>query len=101
MKTATLALIAAAGLSLAACSGGEKDAPEATNDTMMSNIVEPQNEAAVPAEPSPTPAPANVAREAPAAPQLSSDEQTQEDADATGMTAKVDRNASDAGQPAQ
>jgi hypothetical protein len=32
--------------------------------------------------------------------ELAPDEQTQDDADATGMTAKVDRNASE-GQPAQ
>ncbi len=95
MKTRTLALIAVAGLALAACSGGKPE--ETTNETVVANIAEPESFSNVTIdEPVATPAPTNVttADTAPSAPELSADEQTQDDADATGMTAKVDRNSS-------
>lgn len=98
MKIRTLALIAGAGLALAACSGGKPD--ETANETIVANIGEPENFANVTIdEPVATPAPTNVTADtAPTAPDLAPDEQTQDDADATGMTSKVDRNSS-AGEP--
>ncbi len=99
MKIRTLALIATAGLALAACSGGKPD--ETANETIVANIGEPESFSNVTIdEPVATPAVTNAttADTAPTAPSLAPDEQTQDDADATGMTSKVDRNSS-AGEP--
>lgn len=99
MKTRTTLLIAVAGLSLAACSGGKPEDTSA-NETVVANIGEPENFSNVTIDEPVTPAPTNVtSTTAATAPDLAPDEQTQDDADATGMTAKVDRNASE-GQPA-
>jgi hypothetical protein len=100
MKTRTIALIALAGLGLAACSG-RSDEPQPANETVVANIVEPENFTNVTTETAPPPVAANVTSEAPPTAELAPDEQTQDDAAATGMTARVDRNSSDEGQPAQ
>lgn len=99
MKTRTLALIAVAGLSLAACSGGKQE-EQPVNDTIVANIDEPAATTNVVIdEPEAAPAATNAVTSAPPSAELTTDAQTQDDADATGMTAKVDRNASE-GQPA-
>ena len=99
MKTRTLALIAVAGLALAACSGSKPEDTSA-NESIVANIVEPETFTNVTIDqPVETPAVTNVATNPPPVADLSPDAQTQDDADATGMTAKVDRNSS-AGEPA-
>lgn len=101
MKIRTIALIAVAGLSLAACSGGKPDDTTA-NETVVANIGEPDNFSNVTINEPVAPVTANATTAAtnpPPVADLSPDAQTQDDADATGMTAKVDRNASE-GQPA-
>ena len=103
MKVTTFALVATAGLALAACSGGSPD-EQPVAETNVANIVEPPmnlaNEVMIEA-----PAAArvdNVAAEAPPVAELVPDEQTQADAEATGMTARVDRSApANDTQPAQ
>lgn len=100
MKTRNILLIAVAGLSLAACGGSKTE--ETTNETVVANIGEPESFSNVTIDqPVEAPATTNATTAdttAPTAPDLSPDEQTQDDADATGMTAKVDRNSS-AGEP--
>ncbi|HWU94410.1 MAG TPA: hypothetical protein VN029_02360 [Sphingomonas sp.] len=98
MNIRTLALIAGAGLALAACSGSKPD--ETANETIVANIGEPENFSNVTIdEPVATPAATNVTADTtPPVADLAPDEQTQDDADATGMTSKVDRNSS-AGEP--
>jgi len=99
MKTRTILLLAVAGLSLAACGGNKPE--ETTNETVVANIGEPESFSNVTIDqPVETPAATNAttADTAPTAPDLAPDEQTQDDADATGMTAKIDRNSS-AGEP--
>lgn len=100
MKIRTLTLIATAGLALAACSGGKPD--ESANETIVANIGEPESFSNVTIdEPVATPTVStNVTTTdtAPTTPDLAPDEQTQDDAAATGMTSKVDRNSS-AGEP--
>jgi hypothetical protein len=103
MKTATIALLAASAIALAACSAAkEPDQPPA--ETNLVDVTEPQNYANVATEAPPATRIDNTAAaaEAPPPPTLSADEQTQEDADATGMTAKVNRDESgNAAQPAR
>lgn len=103
MKIRTLALTALAGLSLAACSGGGSDEAQPANETIVANIEEPANVVEVPnATVEPAPTTNVVSAETPPAATLTADEQTQDDADAAGMTARVDRSGNDsAGQPAQ
>lgn len=96
---------AAAALALAACSGGngEETPPAVTNVETMG---EPVNMTELP-----TQAPAetridNTANEGTMAttpPDLSADERTQQDADAAGMTSRVDRDVevNQNGQPVQ
>jgi len=98
MKIRTFALIGAAGLTLAACSGNKPEEQPA-NETIVANIGEPEtfNNVTI-EEPVAAPTTTNASSPPPVA-DLAPDEQTQEDADATGMTAKVDRNSSD-GEPA-
>ena len=93
MKTKTIALLAASALALAACSGSKTDEQPAT-ETNISNIaVEPANFANVTTEAPPATRIDNSAAESttPPAATLTADEQTADDADATGMTAKVNR----------
>jgi len=98
MKTRTTLLIAVAGLSLAACSGSKPEDTTA-NETIVANIGEPEAVTNVTIDEPVAPATTNVVNTPPPVATLAPDEQTQDDADATGMTAKVDRNASE-GQPA-
>jgi hypothetical protein len=91
-RIALLATLAAAALPLAACGDKEAPAPETNVGelTPVETTPEPEIE--------PTPAPilenTTIAEPAPApepAPDLTPDEQTQEYAEATGMTARVSR----------
>ena len=94
-KISTIALLAAASLSLAACSGGS-DEEQPAAETNVANVAEPVEAANAAVE---TEAPSatridNVTAEAPPPVEaLAADEQTQADAAATGMTARVDRSA--------
>lgn len=88
------ALIALAGaLALAACGKKEEEAP-ATN-----NLVEPPVENVIVEEPeAPAPEPSNNATPAPApAPTISEQQQIEDDAAATGMTARLNRDGADEG----
>lgn len=108
MKTNRIALAAvlAAGLSLSACSGGEEDRDEVTTNTEMTteglSVPEPENLTEVQTEAPAAPRIDNASTEAQpdAAPVLTDDEQTRDDADATGMTARVSRDE-DANQSAE
>jgi hypothetical protein len=84
----------AGALALAACSGGKDEAEAPTSNAENMTPIEVQNTAVVPTEAPAAPRIDNVttttdAETAPTA--LSADEQTQDDADATGMTARVSR----------
>lgn len=102
MKLATIALVAAAGLSLAACGHKEE---EAAPDANLTSITVPEDTTAtnVVVE-TPTPEPTvNVVEPSPAPTiAITPDEQTQDDADATGMTARVSRDeGEESAKPAQ
>lgn len=104
MKFKSIALLAVPALALAACSGGS-DTDQPAGETNLSTIEEPLNLSGLDngavisndinfdhsSELAPPPA---------QAPALSVNDQTFDDAAATGMTSRVDRNA-DAEQPAQ
>ncbi|RYD53776.1 MAG: hypothetical protein EOP60_09640 [Sphingomonadales bacterium] len=100
MKIKALALLAASAIALAACSGS-KDAEQAPAETNVTDLtVVPEDSANVLTEAPPATRIDNTATsevEPPAA-TLTADEQTQDDADAAGMTAKVDRSG-DAEEP--
>ena len=99
MKTHRIALIAtlaAAGLGLASCGGGQKDEAEPANmaPADFGNETAPANMTEVPTEaPQATQVDNTTTNSIPAAPAptVSATEQTQDDADATGMTARVSR----------
>lgn len=98
MKRIALLATVAATLSLAACSGGDKGGEPTTNDVNMTALPDQPAEEATNAAEVPTEAPAatridnSTAEAAPAPPpEVSADEQTQDDAAATGMTARVSR----------
>ncbi|MCD2325488.1 hypothetical protein LQ953_15825 [Sphingomonas sp. IC-56] len=99
MKTNRIAFAAviAAGLSLAACSSGEDGRDEGTPNTEMTtenlSVPEPENLTDIQTEAPAAPRIDNANTEAQpdAAPALSDDEQTRDDADATGMTARISR----------
>ena len=100
-------LAAAAGtLALAGCSGGkdESEAPTSNAGTMAPIEIENNAATTVPTEAPPATRIDNSTAETmpePTAPSLSADEQTQDDADATGMTARVSRDeGGNEGQPA-
>lgn len=100
MKISTIALLAAAGLSLAACGHKEE---EAAPDANLTNITVPEDAPVnLPTE-APVALPTeNTAEATPAAPvDVAPTEQTQDDADATGMTARVSRDEGNEAQPAQ
>lgn len=91
----TILSLAAAALTLAACSGSERDNPPADTNveelapTPPSVVAEPTPEPS----PSPTPSPTEtLPPEAAAAP----DEQMLDDASATGMTARANREQEEA-----
>jgi hypothetical protein len=101
MKISTIALLAAAGLSLAACGHKEE---EAAPDANLTNITVPEDAPVNVTTETPIAAPTqNSAAAAPAAPvELAPEAQTQDDADATGMTARISRDENnEAGQPVQ
>ncbi|WP_051683267.1 hypothetical protein [Sphingomonas sp. UNC305MFCol5.2] len=102
-RIALLASVAGA-LALGACSGGkdEPEAPTSNVENMTPIVVE--NTATVPVDAPPATQIDNVATpHAETVPSdLSADEQTQDDADATGMTARVSRDeGGNEAQPAQ
>lgn len=96
MKLRTFAILAGAGLTLAACGG--KDDGATPPDANVTEITVPETPADVnistteptPAEPAnAAPVPEPVATPTP----FSDREQTEADAAATGMTSRIDRNA--------
>jgi PBP1b-binding outer membrane lipoprotein LpoB len=99
MKTNRIAIatLLAAGLSLAACSSGEEGSDDSTANTEMTtenlSVPEPENltEVLDEAPAAPRIDNANTESQPDAAPALSDDEQTRDDADATGMTARISR----------
>lgn len=110
MNRIPIALVAPIALALSACGGSEERQPEAPAD--MEELTFPENDGAMDA----LPEGGNVATEAPAAPPvdnvvseapapaidtMSDDEQTQADAAATGMTARVDRSGGEDAAGAQ
>ena len=90
-RTALLATAAALSLSLAACGGHDEEPPVA--ETNVSDLGENFETVAenVATEAPPATVIHNTAGEAPPMATLTPDEQTQDDADATGMTARVNR----------
>lgn len=92
-------------LTLAACSGGSDEAPAPANVEQEAPLVENMGfeNMVVPVSPSdtpsPTPAPSPTGTPTP----IALDEQMREDADAVGMTARVDRTeaATEETQPAE
>lgn len=103
MKLKSLALMAAAGVSLAACSGAPEEQPvETTNVTATETLEETTNIVSeAPVAPVPVPVENRVEPEPAPTVTLSDDEQAQDDAAATGMTAKVNREDAVEGQPVQ
>ncbi|WP_066794122.1 hypothetical protein [Sphingomonas soli] len=102
MKSRTIALLAVSALALAACQNKAEEAPVA--ETNVTNLVETGDLVNIAPDETPTEAVTNVAITAPApTATLTADEQTTEDADATGMTARVNRDESgdSAAKPAQ
>lgn len=103
MKIKTIVLLAASALALAACHNKPEEPPVA--ETNVTNFAEPANIGEVSTEAPPATRIDNTATStiAPPAATLTADEQTVQDADATGMTAKVNRDegGNSAGQPAQ
>jgi len=92
MRKIAILTLAASALALSACGSKEPEAVEIENteNIEMPEDLTPTNE---------TPAPENVTNEvAPAAPPpaFSDDEQIRDDADATGLTARLPRNESEA-----
>jgi len=103
-KRIALFVALAGGLALAGCGGKEAEAP--TGNVANMTPIEVENTAtSVPTEAPPATVIDNVVTHndtAPAAEPLTSDEQTQDDADATGMTARVSRDeGGNEGQPAE
>lgn len=105
MKTNRIAPFAvlAAALALAACGGGDKEEAQPAPETNVGELTPVENITEVPVEAPPAPRIDNTVSEAPPAPvEMAPDEQTAEDADATGMTARVSRDeGNDSGQPAE
>ncbi|AQR75739.1 hypothetical protein BXU08_07120 [Sphingomonas sp. LM7] len=104
MKRIAMLASVAGALALGACSGGSDEAAAPSNVENMTPI-QVENTAIVPTEAPAAPPLDNVvtAAEPETVPTtLSADEQTQDDADATGMTARVSRDeGGNEGQPAQ
>lgn len=98
----TIVLLAVSGLALAACHNKTEEPVAETNVTNM--VVETGNVANIAVETPAAVVPSNATTTAVApSAALTADEQTVEDADATGMTAKVNRDEggnSASGQPA-
>jgi len=105
MKINRIALLAIAGaLALGGCSGGKDEPAAPTSNVENMTPIEAGNTAMVPTE-APAAPPIDNATATPqpetAPSDLSADEQTQDDADATGMTARVSRDEGNEAQPAQ
>lgn len=104
MNIKRIALLAttAGALALGACSGGSEEASAVESNAANMAPIEVANESPVATE-----APAatridNLTTDAEPAPEtLSADEQTQDDADATGMTARVSRDEGNDAAPAE
>ncbi|WP_404338250.1 hypothetical protein AB2M62_04900 [Sphingomonas sp. MMS12-HWE2-04] len=93
-RIALFAALAAGSLALASCSGGgdKEEQPEA--NSTVETVTEPVNMTPLPTEAPAAPQIDNAEAEAqpPVPPHvITPDQQTQEDADATGMTARVSR----------
>lgn len=103
MKLKSLALIAAASVSLAACSGAPEEQPVETSNVTSTETPEetPNIVSEAPAAPIPVPVENRVEPEPAPTVTLTDDEQAQDDAAATGMTAKVNRDDPVEGQPVQ
>ena len=104
IKRIALLASAAGALALGACSGGSDEATAPTSNAENMAPIEIVNESPVaPEAPAATPVDNLTTTDASPAPStLSADEQTQDDADATGMTARVSRDeANNEAQPAQ
>jgi hypothetical protein len=101
-RIALLASVVGA-LALGACSGGREEAEAPTSNVENMTPIEVENTAVVPTEAPPATVIDNYTPDPTPTPEaLSSDEQTQDDADATGMTARVSRDeANNEAQPAQ
>lgn len=102
-RFALLASVAGA-LALGACSGGDEKESTTTGNVENMTPIEVVNESPVATEAPPATQVDNLTttEAQPAAPELSADEQTQDDAAATGMTARVSRDeGSNEAQPAQ
>ncbi|MGC6399452.1 hypothetical protein ACNI3Q_02605 [Sphingomonas sp. FW199] len=96
MRSRMLALVAPLAL-IVGCSGGdEPPPPEPANDYDMELI----NEPAPPPVEAPAPAPTAEPAPPPVAPEsdFRDSQQVQEDAEATGMTSRIDRSAPPAGE---
>lgn len=104
IKRIALLVSATAALALGACSGGNDEATAPTGNVENMTPIEVTNESPVAIEipaAAPTDNLATTTEVAPT-PTLSADEQTQDDADATGMTARVSRDeGGNEAQPAQ
>lgn len=105
-RIAMLTTAAAAALTLAACGGGrDEEQPDATETNAETiTIPEPANMSELPQEAPPETRIDNTATDTVAAPapEIAPTEQVQDDAAATGMTARVDRSAGgNEAQPAE
>lgn len=104
IKRIALLASAAGALALGACSGGSDEPAAPTGNVENMTPIEVGNESPVAIE-TPTPTLVDNATATTAVeptPTLSADEQTQDDADATGMTARVSRDeGANEVQPAQ
>ncbi|MGP7795908.1 hypothetical protein [Sphingomonas sp. CLY1604] len=91
----TGAMLAAAALLLAGCSRSEPEQPEEANMAEVAPLETATPEALPSAEPTPEPAAIdlNAVDEAPPPEKIAPDAQMLDDADATGMTARVTRDA--------
>lgn len=106
MNIKRIALLASVtgALALGACSGGSEGDQPATGNVENMAPIEVTNESPVAIEASPAPQVDNLTSTdvQPAPSDLTADEQTQDDADATGMTARVSRDeGGNEAQPAQ
>ena len=104
IKRIALLASAAGALALGACSGGDDEATAPTGNVENMTPIEVTNESPVATE-APAAAPVDnltTTDVEPTPSTLSADEQTQDDADATGMTARVSRDeGANEAQPAQ
>jgi hypothetical protein len=105
MTTKAYAIRFALGASLLAtalggCSPSEPDTAPVTENSAYEEEAPAEAETPAVVEEAPAPAPAEVKAEAPPAPEIAPDVQMQDDADATGMTARVRRDGSSASEPA-